>query len=300
MKAGGKAPAVATEGTEPPDGFLSEGYLWFQFRRGLMKLAFMVAVTTFELYRYGVLTKGHFLALLSPLRWLAGLLLAARVASMICSQLLCRWVWWRDAPGLQGRVAVVTGGSAGVGHEAALQLALLGATVVIGVRSAQRGRAAEEALTSRIREKASQVPGAVLGRVEYVSLDLASLASVRAFAATVTTKYKRIDVLVNKCARPGPATRTRSLGRPTMCPSDCCVFAHLPIHPPTAAANALARKQAVVIWWHARARGWCGSSSVQFDKLLLLYRGVTAPESTAGACSPAMASPATASRRSSA
>ena len=93
----------------------------------------------------------------------------------------------RDIPDLAGRVAVVTGGNGGLGLATSLQLAAHGATVVIGARDLAKAAAA----CGSIR---SEVPGAV---VDVRSLDLASLASVDAFAVTVRATYPRIHLLFN-------------------------------------------------------------------------------------------------------
>ncbi|MEU9194146.1 oxidoreductase [Streptomyces hundungensis] len=91
----------------------------------------------------------------------------------------------QDIPDQSGRTAVVTGANSGIGLVAARELARRGARVVLACRSAARGRQAEE----RVK---SEVPGA---RAEFRRLDLADLASVRDFAATLP--YERLDLLVN-------------------------------------------------------------------------------------------------------
>jgi NAD(P)-dependent dehydrogenase (short-subunit alcohol dehydrogenase family) len=88
---------------------------------------------------------------------------------------------------LSGKTAVVTGASAGLGTETARSLASVGAHVVLAVRDKAKGDAAAEA----IREG---VPAAGL---EVGILDLASLAGVRQFAASLLDKHGRIDLLVN-------------------------------------------------------------------------------------------------------
>jgi NAD(P)-dependent dehydrogenase (short-subunit alcohol dehydrogenase family) len=90
-------------------------------------------------------------------------------------------------PGQQGRTIVITGASSGVGFEAARLFAAKGASVVLGCRDHGRAVRAMERI-------AAQVPGA---RTEELSLDLASLASVRAAAAELRSRHPRIDVLIN-------------------------------------------------------------------------------------------------------
>ncbi len=92
-----------------------------------------------------------------------------------------------DIPDQTGRVAVVTGANAGLGIETARQLAAAGATVVMACRSPERAAAAHDDI-------ASSVPGA---RLELQSLNLASLASVRAAATEIKDRHDRIDLLIN-------------------------------------------------------------------------------------------------------
>src|SRR6516164_11231744 len=77
-----------------------------------------------------------------------------------------------DVPGQQGRLAVVTGANTGLGFETAQVLAARGASVVLAVRDAEKGKAA----AARI---AGTAPGA---NVTVQPLDLASLESIRAAA----------------------------------------------------------------------------------------------------------------------
>ena len=95
----------------------------------------------------------------------------------------------RDVPSQSGRVAVVTGGTSGIGRVVALELARAGATVVLGVRDEARGAAA-----------AGDVRAAAPGSCVIVAdLDLASLTSVRRFAARMRGEIDGPDLLIN-CA----------------------------------------------------------------------------------------------------
>jgi NAD(P)-dependent dehydrogenase (short-subunit alcohol dehydrogenase family) len=97
-------------------------------------------------------------------------------------------MWTRaDIPAQTGRLAVVTGANAGLGYEIARGLAAAGAQVVLACRSEQRA----EAAAGRLREA---VPGA---SVDVRRLDLADLASVRAFADGLAAEHDRLDLLVN-------------------------------------------------------------------------------------------------------
>ncbi|AWE48456.1 oxidoreductase [Streptomyces nigra] len=85
-------------------------------------------------------------------------------------------------PDQHGKIVVVTGANSGLGLVTATELARRGAHVVLAVRNLAAG---EEA-ARRIR-----------GTTEVRELDLASLASVRAFAARLTADHPSVDVLVN-------------------------------------------------------------------------------------------------------
>jgi NAD(P)-dependent dehydrogenase (short-subunit alcohol dehydrogenase family) len=89
-------------------------------------------------------------------------------------------------PDLTGKVVVVTGGNSGIGKEATSELAALGARVVIAARSRAKGEAAVADITARH-------PAAQL---ELMPLDLASFASIRAFASDFHDRFDRLDVLL--------------------------------------------------------------------------------------------------------
>jgi NAD(P)-dependent dehydrogenase (short-subunit alcohol dehydrogenase family) len=88
---------------------------------------------------------------------------------------------------LSGKLAVVTGASAGLGVETARTLASAGARVVMAVRDSAKGQKA----AAQIRES---VPEAQL---EVRELDLGSLASVRAFGKAFRADHDRLDLLIN-------------------------------------------------------------------------------------------------------
>ncbi len=87
---------------------------------------------------------------------------------------------------LQDRTALITGGNSGLGKATAVALAERGARVVITARDTAKGDAAArdiEAETGRM--------------VAVMHLDLADLSSVRAFAASFTSSYDDLAVLIN-------------------------------------------------------------------------------------------------------
>jgi NAD(P)-dependent dehydrogenase (short-subunit alcohol dehydrogenase family) len=92
-----------------------------------------------------------------------------------------------DIADLSGKTFVVTGANSGIGFEAARALAKKGGRVVLACRSLEKGQAAVD----RIRQEQA---GA---KAEVRELDVASLASVRAFAEQLLREHPRLDVLVN-------------------------------------------------------------------------------------------------------
>ncbi|MEV4352523.1 oxidoreductase [Actinoplanes sp. NPDC049596] len=92
-----------------------------------------------------------------------------------------------DIPSLRGRTAVVTGANSGLGLVTATELARHGARVVLAVRDLDAG----ERAAGRMREARPTA------QLEVRELDLASLASVRAFAAKLVADHPSIDLLVN-------------------------------------------------------------------------------------------------------
>jgi retinol dehydrogenase-12 len=88
---------------------------------------------------------------------------------------------------MAGKTCLVTGATAGIGEEAARQLARLGASVVIVGRSPDRCAAAAEAIRRQTGNPA----------VEAIAADLSSQAEVRRLAAEVAQRHPRLHVLLN-------------------------------------------------------------------------------------------------------
>jgi NAD(P)-dependent dehydrogenase (short-subunit alcohol dehydrogenase family) len=96
-----------------------------------------------------------------------------------------------DIPDLTGRSVVVTGANSGIGRAAAQALAAAGARVVLAVRDTNKGEAAAAAMP---------------GTTEVRRLDLASLESIRAFAADWRGE---LSLLINNAGvMAPPLTRT--------------------------------------------------------------------------------------------
>ncbi len=112
--------------------------------------------------------------------------------------------WTSDQiPDQRGRIAVVTGGNSGLGLETTRELARKGAHVVLACRDVDKGAAAATEI------RATGVPGA---DIDVATLDLASLASVRAFAEWVRGEHERIDLLVNNAGVMAPPRRETADG----------------------------------------------------------------------------------------
>ncbi|GJP32086.1 hypothetical protein CLOM_g16623 [Closterium sp. NIES-68] len=97
-------------------------------------------------------------------------------------------------------MASASGGSSGIGTETARVLALRGASVELAVRNTEAGEAAKAAIVKAIEGKIGAEAGrsAPVGeRVSVMALDLASLKSVRAFAADYLRLNRPLHVLVN-------------------------------------------------------------------------------------------------------
>ena len=88
------------------------------------------------------------------------------------------------------KIIIVTGANSGIGKAAVLQLAKLGATVVMACRSDASGVTALE----EVRQASGN------DRLDLMRLDLASQASIRQFAGEFQQRYPRLDVLIHNAA----------------------------------------------------------------------------------------------------
>lgn len=92
-----------------------------------------------------------------------------------------------SAHSLAGKTVLVSGASSGLGLEASVKLASMGAELVLVARDAARG----EAAVATVRQRSGS------SAVRVMRCDFASLAQVRALAAGVVATCPRLHVLVN-------------------------------------------------------------------------------------------------------
>jgi len=88
---------------------------------------------------------------------------------------------------MKGKVCLITGANSGIGKQTAVELASLGASVVMVCRNRLRGTVAQ---TEIMWQSGSN-------KLEVLVADLSSLSSVRRFSEKFLARYDRLDVLVN-------------------------------------------------------------------------------------------------------
>ena len=106
---------------------------------------------------------------------------------------------------LEGRVAVVTGSSRGIGAASALALAEAGAALVLAARQADT----LETKAAELRARGAEVAT--------VAADLSELSALSGLVEVARERFGRLDVVVNNVGgtppRPFPNTKTRHLER---------------------------------------------------------------------------------------
>lgn len=88
---------------------------------------------------------------------------------------------------MDGKIVLITGANSGIGFEASLKLARMGAEVVMVARDATKAERAVAEIKSR---SGSQ-------KVSCLLCDFASQTAIRALASAFSAKFLRLDVLIN-------------------------------------------------------------------------------------------------------
>ena len=101
----------------------------------------------------------------------------------------------RTKPRFEGKVALITGGNAGIGLATALGIAAEGARVMI----AARRRAQSEAALAELREAG--------GEAEFVETDVTASASIQNMVAECIRRFGRLDIAFNNAGIPGDVTK---------------------------------------------------------------------------------------------
>ena len=88
---------------------------------------------------------------------------------------------------IDGKRVVITGGTSGIGQEAAVRLASLGAHVVLACRDTLRGKRVADAISAQTGRESATV----------LELDTSDASSIHAFGVAYRSTYGPLDVLVN-------------------------------------------------------------------------------------------------------
>jgi NAD(P)-dependent dehydrogenase (short-subunit alcohol dehydrogenase family) len=91
---------------------------------------------------------------------------------------------------MKGRRVLITGPTSGVGKEIAMQLAALGAELILACRDLKKGKVTASDIT---RRTGSEKPAVM-------QVDTSSQMSIREFARQFRRKFRRLDVLINNAA----------------------------------------------------------------------------------------------------
>ncbi len=105
---------------------------------------------------------------------------------------------WSEQVHLSGRVALVTGGSEGIGEAVAEALALAGASVVLTSRSEEKAQRAAAAIARRLEAGGpAQGQQAPQGQIVGLACDVRSHEACVGLAAEIEARFGRLDIIVN-------------------------------------------------------------------------------------------------------
>ncbi|KAI8150267.1 hypothetical protein BJV82DRAFT_586522 [Fennellomyces sp. T-0311] len=90
-------------------------------------------------------------------------------------------------PDLSGKIAIITGSNTGIGKVCATEMARKNCHVIVACRTEKKGTKAVADIKAETGND----------KVEFMKLDLLSLAAVKAFAEEFRSKYDQLDILMN-------------------------------------------------------------------------------------------------------
>ena len=102
---------------------------------------------------------------------------------------------------MQGKICMVTGANSGIGKATALELAQMGATVVMVCRDRARGEEARREITTKSRSNA----------VDLLQADLSSQQSIRQLVENFQHRYTHLHVLINNAGAAFPGRRRETV-----------------------------------------------------------------------------------------
>ena len=102
---------------------------------------------------------------------------------------------------MQGKICIVTGANSGIGKATALELAQMGATVVMVCRDRARGEEARREITTKSRKNA----------VDLLQADLSSQQSIRQLVENFQHHYTHLHVLINNAGAAFPGRRRETV-----------------------------------------------------------------------------------------
>ena len=88
---------------------------------------------------------------------------------------------------MKGKKVLITGATDGIGKQTAIELAKLGAAIIIHGRHSYKGKQVQEEVRAASDNE----------NISYEPADLSSLSQVKKLAAVINEKYGRLDVLIN-------------------------------------------------------------------------------------------------------
>uniref|UniRef100_A0A7S2ZL87 Protochlorophyllide reductase n=1 Tax=Rhodosorus marinus TaxID=101924 RepID=A0A7S2ZL87_9RHOD len=107
-----------------------------------------------------------------------------------------------DIPDMTGKVAIVTGSNIGLGLEIIKRLAEHNATTIMAIRTVAKGEQAKEGVLKEIGADKT---------INIMPVDVSSLESVKKFANEFSSKYDRLDLLVENAGIMALETRKESV-----------------------------------------------------------------------------------------